>query len=319
MNSTAHDEPRMTHKTINSRLLLSILTLPSLASPALAQPDLFSRAEDNPDRWRLNQPACAIFNPTDDPAQPLDEPPPEDDSSSGNASNDANNPLTPKITFNLHDYYIPSFYGLDDRDANQFLLRGVIPHKLAGLPQLFRFTLPIAEAPTFPDGTDTGLGDLTLIDWFVIPTGNKNFQLGVGPVLVLPTASTDALGAGKWQAGASAVAIAPQKWGLLGGLVTFQQSFAGDDGRDDVTLLTLQPFFIYNIPKGFYLRSTAIWNFDLNNDTYYIPAGFGLGKVWVVGSKTTLNAFVEPQYTVFHDGVAPQWQIFAGLNFQFAF
>jgi hypothetical protein len=32
---------------------------------------------------------------------------------------------------------------------------------------------------------------------------------------------------------------------------------------------------------------------------------------------TTLNLFVEPQYTVAHHGVAPQWQIFTGFNLQF--
>jgi len=68
----------------------------------------------------------------------------------GNAQNEANNPLTPKVTINLQDYYIPSFKGLPGRDANQFLLRGLIPLKLFDTPQLLRFTLPVANAPTFP-------------------------------------------------------------------------------------------------------------------------------------------------------------------------
>lgn len=232
-----------------------------------------------------------------------------------NATNDANNPLTPKYTFNLHNYYTPSFYGADGRDADQVLIRGLIPHKLFGVPQLFRFTLPVGYAPTFPRGTDSGLGDLTLIDWVMIK-GN-GIEYGVGPLFVLPTATSDGMGAGKWQAGMSGVAVVPKDWGIAGGLVTFQQSFAGHSNRDDVTLLTFQPLFIYNLPKGFYLRSTAIWNWDMNNGTYYIPVGAGAGKVWQVGT-TTINAFVEPQYTVAHDGFAPQWQIFAGVNFQFA-
>ncbi len=240
--------------------------------------------------------------------------------STSNSQNESNNPLTPKITLNVHDYYVPSFYGLDDRQANQLLLRGVIPHKLFDAPQLFRFTLPIAEAPTFPDGTDSGLGDLTLIDWFMFKGGGLEF--GVGPLLVAPTASTEALGAGKWQAGAAGIVVAAREWGILGSLVTFQQSFAsqgGDTDRDDVSLLTVQPLAIYNLPEGFYLRSTAIWNFDFDKGDYYIPVGLGVGKVWQLGGGATLNTFIEPQYTVFHDGVAPQWQIFAGVNLQFSF
>ena len=44
-------------------------------------------------------------------------------------ANEANNPLTPKITANVQDQYISSYYGLDS-DSNALLLRGVLPHKL---------------------------------------------------------------------------------------------------------------------------------------------------------------------------------------------
>jgi hypothetical protein len=233
------------------------------------------------------------------------------------SQNDANNPLTPKITINLQNYYIPELIGVPDADANQFLLRGLVPHETFGTPQLFRFTLSIATAPTFPDGDTTGLGDLTLMDLFMFP--GKQVSFGVGPMLVLPTATDDALGAGKWQAGVAGVAVAPQHWGLLGGLVTYQHSFAGDDDREDVSLLTFEPIIFYNLPEGFYLRSSATWNFDIENDTYYIPVGLGIGKVFQLNEKTTMNAFIEPQYTAAYDGIgAPRWQIFAGVNFQFA-
>ena len=52
--------------------------------------------------------------------------------------NEANNPLTPKITVNLQDQYVASYYGLDDSDSNALLLRGVLPHKLLGWPQIVR-------------------------------------------------------------------------------------------------------------------------------------------------------------------------------------
>src|SRR6188508_3703337 len=87
----------------------------------------------------------------------------------GDTSNAANNPLTPSITFNFQDYYFPSLFGVPDRDANQYLQRGLIPHKLFGTPQLFRYTLPVATAPAFPRGSETGLGDLFLVDFFTMP------------------------------------------------------------------------------------------------------------------------------------------------------
>jgi hypothetical protein len=142
-------------------------------------------------------------------------------------------------------------------------------------------------------------------------------ELGFGPQLTIDSASDERLGTGKWQAGAAAIAISPQRWGLLGGLVTYQHSFAGDDDRKTQNTLQSQPFVIYNLPQGFYLRSTATWNFDLQHGDYYMPLGLGAGKVWKLKSGMTLNVFAEPQWTIAHDGAAPKFQAFAGLNMQF--
>ncbi|WP_062227748.1 hypothetical protein [Aureimonas frigidaquae] len=230
--------------------------------------------------------------------------------------NAANNPLTPKITLNFQNFYTPDIVGLGGRQSNAFLLRGLIPADFFGQPQLFRYTLPIATAPQFPSGYETGLGDLTLLDILLFPGETVSF--GAGPLLVVPTATDDSLGAGKWQAGAAGVAIAPQKWGLLGALVTYQASFAGDRDRDDVSLLTVEPVINYNLKDGFYLRSTATANFDLDTGDYFVPVGLGIGKVFKPSEHTTLNAFIEPQYTVFNEGVGnPRWQILVGLNVQF--
>jgi hypothetical protein len=237
----------------------------------------------------------------------------------GDAANAANNPLTPSITVNFQDYYVPEIISLPDRDSNQYLQRGLIPHKLFGAPQLFRYTLPVATAPTFPRGSETGLGDLFLVDFFTLPLLPGNIEIALGPLLVAPTASDEVLGQGKWQTGPAVAVVAPQKWGLAAGLIQYQQSFAGDDDRPDVRLLTFQPIVTYNLPQGYYLRSSAIWSFDFESDNHFIPVGLGLGNVWKMDERTTANLFIEPQYTVWHEGEGmPRWQIFVGLNLQFA-
>jgi hypothetical protein len=231
--------------------------------------------------------------------------------------NEANNPLTPKITINFQDYFIPSFKDTPGNPhANQFLLRGLIPSDMGGMPQLLRFTLPIATSPDVPTGYITGLGDLTLMDIFILPKqGDVTF--GLGPLLVLPTATDSSLGSGKWQIGAVGIGVAPQDWGLLAGLVTYQTSFAGADSREDMDLFTLQPIVNVNLTDGWYLRSSATWNFDLQSGDAYIPVGLGVGKVFKLDKGVTMNAFIEPQYTVWNEGSARRWQIFTGLNFQF--
>lgn len=236
----------------------------------------------------------------------------------GSKTNDANNPLTPKLTLNLHDYYAPNLIGLPDREANQLLFRGLMPMKLFGVPNLFRFTLPLATAPEFPNGSVTGLGDLTLMD--LIPVMAKPVEVAVGPLFVAPMWDDPALSSQKYQLGATGVVVLPADWGIAGALLTYQHSISGSDRRDDVSLFTLQPLIIYNLPDGFYLRSTGIWTFDLEHDHHYIPVGIGAGKVWELSGKVSLNTFVEPQYSVAHDDFtgAPRFQVFFGVNVQIA-
>lgn len=195
-------------------------------------------------------------------------------------------------------------------------MRGLIPAKIGGIPRLLRFTLPVSTVPTFLNGTDTGVGDLTVMDLVVFP-GKITFD--TGPLLVAPTATSDSTDSGRWQADAAGVVVAPQPWGLLATLATYQLLFGEALGRDTQSLLTIQPIAFYNLPAQFYLRSSATWNFDLEQDTSYIPVGLGIGKVWQLSEETTMNAYVEPQYSVYHHGPgAPRWQIFSGVNFQFA-
>ena len=136
--------------------------------------------------------------------------------------------------------------------------------------------------------------------------------------MTFPSANEDELGTGKWQAGLAAVVIHPTPARLLGALVQWQHSFAGEGDRADTNSMTFQPFGIFNFPGGWYLRSTGTWTFDLEDGRYYIPIGLGVGKIWKPGA-TIFNFFVELQWTAFHhDGTGfPEWTIFAGLNMTF--
>lgn len=230
--------------------------------------------------------------------------------------NKANNPLAPTVGLSVQDYYTGRLYGLGDADANSLLARGTMPHKLGGHAQILRATLPVVTTPDLPPaGRRTGVGDLNLFNLFLFKEGA--LEVGIGPQLTIPTASRDETGTGKWQAGLAAALIAPQKWGLLGGLVTWQQSFAGSHDRADVSSVTAQPFVIANLPDAWYLRSSAAATFNLRDGSYAIPLGLGVGKVWKSGT-TTVNVFAEPQWTVAHDGDGqPKFQFYFGLNLQF--
>jgi hypothetical protein len=236
---------------------------------------------------------------------------------SADAVNAANNPLTPKITINLQDYFTPALNREPGTTANQGLLRGVLPTDAFGLPQLLRVTLPIVTNPT-PAGHASGLGDFSVYDLFILPI--KGVTVSIGPALTAPTATNPSTGAGKWQAGAAVFVVDTHPSGLTAGLLTYQHSFAGEASRPMVSTLTAQPLLTYNLPGAFYLRSTGIWAFEMGGGrhTSVIPVGFGMGKIWTAG-RLTFNLFAEPQYSVVHSGVGvPVWQVFAGFNLQIA-
>ena len=125
---------------------------------------------------------------------------------------EANNPLTPKITVNFQDQAVPQLYDLG-QGSIAFLLRGVLPHKLGGTSQIFRFTMPIpVTSPDNNSRTVTGVGDLNIFDIFPFALKKARMEGGIGQQLTFPTASETVTGTGKWQAGVALLGIAPRKW-----------------------------------------------------------------------------------------------------------
>ena len=226
----------------------------------------------------------------------------------------ANNPLATMKTFNLHNYYTPTLTGDSDETANTFWFRYAQPvGRFLARASLALPTVPVAgEADS-----ESGLGDLNAFAAY-LAVQKPELTFGVGPIITAPTASEDALGTGKWQGGVAAVIFGvPTPQFQYGGLITWQASFAGDSDRDDTSLLAVQPFGIWQLGGGTYLRSSAIWAFNLETNDYHVPIGLGIGKVIKMGN-TVFNIFAEPQFTLLHEGVGqPEVQLFIGLNTQF--
>ena len=92
--------------------------------------------------------------------------------------------------------------------------------------------------------------------------------------------------------------------------------FAGA-GDARVNTMNVQPFVIWQLGGGTYLRFTPISTFDFENRGANIPFGFGIGQVVRV-NKTVFNLFIEPQYSVFnHNFMGSRFQIMTGINTQF--
>jgi hypothetical protein len=212
----------------------------------------------------------------------------------------------------LLDYVQPFLLGRPGHGANQGNVRAVLPFELFGVSQLSRAALPAVSNVWGPDGAVNGIGDLTVFDRAVFPFGST--RIGAGPLVVAPTASSPALGTGKWQIGAQSVISARHPWGLTTALLSWQQSVDGI-----LQTVVAQPILFYNLKDGFYLRATGIATINLGEKpTSVLPVGLGLGHVSVLPNGTVMNLFVEPQYSVIQSGAGvPSFQILAGLIIQF--
>ena len=109
--------------------------------------------------------------------------------------------------------------------------------------------------------------------------------------------------------------------GVIGGLINNLWSFAGDSDREDVNLLTIQPFVNYNFPAGWYVSTspivTANWEAD-SEDTWTVPIGGGGGRLMRFG-KLPVNLQAQAFYNVVKPDEAPTADWTLRLQVQFLF
>lgn len=230
----------------------------------------------------------------------------------------ANNPLANSNAFNTQNQFFGNLSTVDE-PANVLNLRGIVPVQVMGSTAVIRATLPVVTLPTTPDfDHDTGLGDFNVFAAYLLDVGSPTVAFGVGPNLTAPTASSRSLGSGQWSAGVANVLFnftSPKlQWGYL---ALWEASIAETFKSPDVNRGFFQPIAFYQLGNGWYLRSTAVWQYNFETDDYAMPLGLGMGRV-IQTRFATLNAFFEPQYTVAQRGPGqPEWGAFFGLNMQF--
>lgn len=237
---------------------------------------------------------------------------PASDATNADAVKEANNPVASLVAFNVQNYYASSLSQLSDASANNFILRLAVPYG----PILARVSLPVTTLSA-PSSSASGLGDLNLFVTWRLTAATAPVTFAVGPLYVGPTATDDALGAGKHQLGGAIIVLESLGPLLCGTLIQYQHSIAGDAERAATSVFIPQLFAILQTGAGTYLRSAPVATFNLESGDYYVPFGIGIGHVSNVGG-VVINAFVEPQYTVLsHGSGQPLFQVFSGINFQF--
>jgi len=106
-----------------------------------------------------------------------------------------------------------------------------------------------------------GLNDLQA-SFFITPRSADVWIWGAGPIFQLPTATSDALGTGRWSAGPTA-ALVYAKGPWFNGLLTYHlMSFGGNRARGSVNQTYVEPEVSYNFESGWYVDCDSPMTFD---------------------------------------------------------
>ncbi len=206
-----------------------------------------------------------------------------------------------------------------DRVQDILNLQPVIPVKLSPNWNLITRTIqPIVWQPytNQTTGGEFGLGDMNP-SFFFSPSKPGKFIWGVGPALVLPTATNDILGQGKLSIGPTFVLLKQPKNWTLGVLTNNVWSVAGSGSRPDVNQFLLQYFINYNLKKGYYITwqptMTADWMQDSPN-RWVVPLGGGIGRIMKLGFQP-VNLTMQFYGNAVHPPGSSPW----GVRLQIAF
>ena len=203
----------------------------------------------------------------------------------------AQNPISNMISLPLQDNTEFNI-GPDNDIKNTLNIQPVVPLSLGEDWNLInRVIMPVVSSPdvlTGENGYTNGIGDTTYTGYFSPKEPTSGGLIwGVGPAVLMPTATPDALGADKWAAGPSIVLLTMKSKWVYGLTLTNVWSFAGS-GDQDINLMTFQYFINYNFSDGWYASSapiiTANWEAD-DAHRWMVPFGLGGGKIFKVGSQ----------------------------------
>ncbi len=231
----------------------------------------------------------------------------------------AQNPLASMISLPFQNN---TSFGLGSYDRTQNVLNIQPVYPFAGKKWniITRTILPVISQPdiTQDTGGTTGLGDITLTAW-LSPAKASSMTWGIGSVVMLPTSTDDALGAGRWGIGPSVVALVmPGKW-VVGGLISNIWSIGGDSEKQDVNQLLFQYFINYNLPAGWYLASAPViaanWKAP-EGQKWVVPFGIGVGKIHRFG-KQPVNMSAHVYFNAVKPDIGPDWTLRLQLQLMF--
>ena len=175
--------------------------------------------------------------------------------------------------------------------------------------------VPLADQQGFPlpEVNKSGLGDTTASQFFSpkVPTAD-GWIWGIGPVELLPTATEDALGTGKWGLGPTFVALKQAGPWTVGYLGSHIWSVGGDDKRNDINVTSMQPFFSYTTKAHTTIGAYTEATYDWKTSQWSVPLIVQAGQLFKLGPQILQLAVAAKYWAMAPDDGPEGW----GLRLQ---
>lgn len=219
------------------------------------------------------------------------------------------------LQFNHDDNIGPAAKG----EKWQLNVQPVIPFSLnADWNLISRTIVPLNDQDGLGAADASGVGDIVQSLFFSpkAPTAG-GWIWGAGPVLLLPTASDEALGGKKWGLGPTAVLLRQAHGWTYGALANHIWSVAGEVGRSDISATFLQPFLSYTTKTfttfGVNTESTYDWKYE----QWSVPINLTVTQMLKVGQQP-INLQAGVRYWAESPDAGPEgWGYRLALTFLF--
>ena len=210
--------------------------------------------------------------------------------------------------------------GAAGADRATYVMQPVIPVSLnANWNLISRTIVPYVDAqpPSTGLGGAAGLGDITQSFFFSpkAPTAG-GWIWGAGPVLLLETATKDALGAGKWGVGPTAVVLRQERGWTYGALANHIWSVAGSDERTRVSATFLQPFLSFTTPTSTTFTVNTESTYDWVGHRWTVPINLSVSQLVRLGTQPVSVSAGIRSYVSRPEG-GPDWGLRLTVTFLF--
>ena len=239
------------------------------------------------------------------------------DESAADLAKKLSNPIAALISVPLQNNFLFNV-GPGDGFRETTNIQPVIPFDLNDHWNLIsRTILPVTyQDGIFPgSGSQFSLGD-TVQSLFFSPKSTDPFIWGVGPAFLIPTATDDLLGGGKWGAGPTGVILkqtGPLTYGVLANQLW---SFAGSDNREDVNATFIQPFLSYTTKSATTFTVNSESTYDWQGRQWTMPFNAGVSQLLKLGGQPVSIGLMGTWYAEAPAG-APDWGIRLVFTFLF--